>query len=113
VTVLIETAAGLENVDEIMAVEGVDVAHLGHADLSLSLGIPGQFDHPDLQRAVDTIAEAAARHGKAAATLAPTPEWGDAFMKRGYRMMSYGYDIALFSASLSQGIAGLKERAGE
>lgn len=109
VTVLIETEAGLANVDEIMAVDGVDAAHLGHADLSLSLGIAGQFDHPDLQRAVDTIVNAAERNGKSAATLAPTPEWGYDFMERGYRMMSFGYDIGLFANSLSAGIDDLRK----
>jgi 2-keto-3-deoxy-L-rhamnonate aldolase RhmA len=108
VCVLIETEAGLANVDEIMAVDGVDVAHLGHADLSLSLGIPGQFDHPDLQRGVDAIVEACERHGKAAASLAPTPEWGEDFLNRGYRMMSYSYDMGLFIGALSEGIAGMK-----
>lgn len=108
VTVLIETEAGLANVDEIMAVDGVDVAHLGHADLSLSLGIPGQFDHPELQRGIDAIVEAAERHGKAAASLAPTPQWGYDLMERGYRMMSYSYDIGLFTESLGAGIEGLK-----
>ena len=107
-TVLIETKAGLDNIDEIMAVDGIDAAHLGHADMSLSLGIPGQFDHPDLQRAVDIIVESATRHGKIAATLAPTPEWGHDFINRGYRMLSYSYDIALMSDSLSAGISALK-----
>ena len=78
VMALIETKAGLENVDEIMAVDGVDIAHLGHADLSLSLGIPGQFDHPDLQGGIDKIVEAATKVGKAAGAMAPTrrkPVW--------------------------------------
>ncbi len=107
-TVLIETQAGLENIDAIMAVDGIDAAHLGHADMSLSMGIPGQFDHPDLQRAVDTIADTASRHGKVAATLAPTPEWGHDFMERGYRMISYSYDMALVTDALSAGINALK-----
>ena len=107
-TVLIETQAGLENIDAIMAVDGIDAAHLGHADMSLSMGIPGQFDHPDLQRAVDTIADTASRHGKVAATLAPTPEWGHDFMERGYRMISYSHDMALVTDALSAGINALK-----
>ena len=108
-TVLIETAAGLENIDEIMAVDGIDAAHLGHADMSLSLGIPGQFDHPDLQRAIDTIVETSNKYGKVAATLAPTPEWGQDFINRGYRMLSYSYDIGLMTDSLTAGIRTLKE----
>ncbi|MBT6274754.1 MAG: aldolase [Chromatiales bacterium] len=109
-TVLIETKTGLENIDEIMAVDGIDAAHLGHADMSLSLGIPGQFGHKDLQRAVDIIAETATKHGKAAATLAPTPEWGHDFINRGYRMLSYSYDIALMTDSLTAGINALKAK---
>lgn len=110
VTVLIETAAGLENIDQILAVEGVDAAHLGHADLSLSLGIPGQFDHPDLQRGIDRIAESCAKYDKAAACLAVNAEWGHDLMDRGYRMISYSYDIALIGQTLGDGIAALKEK---
>ncbi len=106
--VLIETRAGLEKIDEILAVDGIDAAHLGHADLSISLGVPGQFDHPDMQQAIDKIAESCAKYGKTAATLAPTLEWGHDLMSRGYRMMSYSYDIGLMTDGLTAGINGLK-----
>ncbi|MBT7158340.1 MAG: aldolase [Rhodospirillaceae bacterium] len=108
VMALIETKAGLENVDEIMAVDGVDIAHLGHADLSLSLGIPGQFDHPDLQGGIDKIVEAATKVGKAAGAMAPTLEWGQDLMSRGYRLMSYNHDMGLIADALTGGIKALK-----
>jgi 2-keto-3-deoxy-L-rhamnonate aldolase RhmA len=108
VCVLIETAKGLQNVEEIMAVPGVDVAHLGHADLSLSLGIPGQFNHPQLQGAIDRIVAACNANGKAAACLAGDAATGKAWMERGFRMVSYSYDIALLSSALKAGIDGLK-----
>lgn len=110
VLALIETKAGLDNVDEIMAVDGIDAAHLGHADLSLSLGIPGQFDHPDLQRGIDKIVEAAAKNGKAAGAMAPSLEWGQDLLNRGYRMMSYSHDMGLLGEALSTGIEALKAR---
>ncbi len=44
---LIETREGIQNIDEIVGVEGVDGIWIGHFDLSCSLGIPGQFEHPD------------------------------------------------------------------
>ena len=50
VIVLIETVSGIANVDKIMAVPGIDVGWLGHFDLSNSMGITGQFDHPDFPR---------------------------------------------------------------
>ena len=52
----IESQKGLENVDAIAATPGVDVLWLGHFDLSQSMGIPGQFDHPDFLAAVFSLA---------------------------------------------------------
>ena len=108
VCVLIETAKGLANVDEIMAVPGVDVAHLGHADLSMSLGIPGDFEHPKLQGGIDSILAACEKHGKSAACLVGNVEQGKAWMKRGFRMVSYFYDIGLMTEALRSGIDGMK-----
>ncbi|MCS5606889.1 MAG: aldolase/citrate lyase family protein [Alphaproteobacteria bacterium] len=108
VCALIETKAGLDNVDQIMAVDGIDVAHLGHFDLSLSLGIPGQFDHPDLQRGIDKIVEAAEKNGKSAGAMMPNLEWGLDLKNRGYRMISYSHDMALLSEVLTEGLVALK-----
>ena len=76
--------------------------------MSPSMEIPGQFDHPELQRAVDRIADSASRNGKVAATLAPTPQWGHDLIDRGYRMISFSYDIALMTDGLMAGINALK-----
>ncbi len=86
--VLIETVKGVENVDEILAVPGIDMAHVGHFDLSLTMGIPGQFDHPDFQAAIDTIVGAADKHGKAAGFLAPNVDWGLEWIERGFRFVT-------------------------
>jgi 2-keto-3-deoxy-L-rhamnonate aldolase RhmA len=107
--VLIETAKGVEKVDEILAVPGIDMAHVGHFDLSLTMGIPGQFDHPDFQAAIDTIVAAANKHGKAVGLLAPNVEWGREWMDRGFRFVSYSYDIGLLGDALRTGIDGLKQ----
>lgn len=105
---LIETAKGLANVEEIMAVPGIDVAHLGHADLSLSLGIPGDFAHPKLQQAIDRLLAACQKHNKPAACLAANIATGRDWMARGFKMVSYSYDIGLMADGLRNGIAGLK-----
>ena len=67
---LIETAAGVRNVNEIAAVPGIDVLWIGHFDLTNSLGIPGQFDHPDFQAAVQQVLEACRRHRQGS-----SPSW--------------------------------------
>ena len=61
---LIETAEGAENVDAIAAVKGVDGLWVGHFDLSVSLGIPGEFNHPKFTAAIDRTVKAAKKHGK-------------------------------------------------
>ena len=108
VVALIETVKGVENVDAIMAVPGIDMAHVGHFDLSLTMGIPAQFDHPDFDAAIGKIVAACARHGKACGVLAPNVEWGRSWMARGFRFITYSLDIALVGDGLRAGITALK-----
>src|SRR6478672_11844915 len=92
VIALVETADGVAAVDEIAAVDGIDVVWIGHFDLSNFLGIPGQFEHPDFLRAVDTIVQAAERHGKALGLLAADESWARTYLAKGFRIMAYGVD---------------------
>ena len=64
VQILLETPEGIANADEIARLDGVDMLAIGANDLTAELGVPGQFDHPDLRKAVETVAEACRRHGK-------------------------------------------------
>jgi len=112
VCVLIESARGLANAEEIMSVPGVDVAHLGHGDLSLSLEVPGDTGHPTMQAGIDTILGACEAHGKAAACLAGTVDQGVEWVKRGFRMVSYSLDTALLGGALAQGITEIRKGAG-
>ena len=64
VVCMIETKEGLENVDEIAAVDGVDVIHVGSNDLLTALGKPGTFGSPEHLAALDKIMSAAKKHGK-------------------------------------------------
>jgi 2-keto-3-deoxy-L-rhamnonate aldolase RhmA len=109
VCVLIESAKGVANAEEIMSVPGVDVAHLGHGDLSLSLEVPGQTDHPTMQTGIDAILAACETHNKTAACLAGSVEIGQDWVRRGFRMVSYSYDIGLMTSALAEGIRRIKE----
>ena len=64
VQILIETTTGVENSDEIAALDGVDMIAIGANDLTAELGVPGQFDDPRVRHAVETVAKACARHNK-------------------------------------------------
>jgi 2-keto-3-deoxy-L-rhamnonate aldolase RhmA len=105
---LIETAEGIENIDEIAAVDGVDCLWVGHFDLSCSLGIPGQFDHPDFLKAVDKVVEAGKKHNKALGRLVPTVEEGIALYNQGFNMIIYSSDIQIFQKALGSGVDALR-----
>jgi 2-keto-3-deoxy-L-rhamnonate aldolase RhmA len=99
---MIETRAGLENVDAIAAVDGVDVIWLGHFDLTNFLGIPGNFSHPQYRDAVKRIAEAARKHGKAAGYMAADAALGREYLGHGYRMIASGTDQGLLQNAIAQ-----------
>jgi 2-keto-3-deoxy-L-rhamnonate aldolase RhmA len=60
---MIETVEGLENVEAIAAVDGVDVLHLGSNDLLANMGKPGKFDDPVLVAAQERLVAACRKHG--------------------------------------------------
>src|SRR5262245_45261538 len=92
----IETARGLEHLEAIAAVDGLDVLWVGHNDLTNSMGIPGQFDHPRYHEAVARVQDAAHRHGKVTGFMAPTVEQGRALLAQEVRILAYGGDIWIY-----------------
>lgn len=62
--VMVESAAALENVEEIAAVPGVDIVHIGSSDLSVDFGVPGQNTHPKVLAALERVVAACRKHGK-------------------------------------------------
>src|SRR6201990_1312093 len=65
VILLLETAKAFENLEAIISVPGVDVAWVGHYDLTVSMGIPAQFEHPRFLAAMDALVESCKKHGGA------------------------------------------------
>ena len=110
VIALIETKTGIDNADAILSVPGIDVGWLGHFDLTNSLGITGQFDHPDFIGAVDRFLAACERHGKAAGFLAGSLAIADAWLKRGIRCLCYGTDVMVFQEALATALTALRDR---
>ncbi len=104
----IETATGVENVDSIAAVEGIDVLWIGHFDLSTSLGIPAQFDHPKFQAAIRRVLEASREHGKIGGFMADGIKNARSLLEQGFRMIAYGGDLWLYQQALSDGLAAVR-----
>lgn len=104
----IETAAGVRHVDEIAAVPGIDVLWIGHFDLSNSLGIPGQFDHPEFQAALSAVLAACRKHGKVPGFMASDIVNGKQLLDQGFRMLAYSGDLWIYQSALQAGVAALQ-----
>ncbi len=104
----IETAEGVENAEAIAALEEVDCLWVGHFDLSCSLGIPGEFDHPKFIAAIDTIIEAGRKTNTALGRLVPDIESGITFYKQGFDFIAYAADAWLLGDALAQGLSAIR-----
>jgi 2-keto-3-deoxy-L-rhamnonate aldolase RhmA len=99
VVCMIETREGLDNVEAISAVEGVDVIHVGSNDLLTALGRPGTFGSPEHLAALDRVISAAKKHGKIPGVggdrnLARQVD----FIRKGARFLTTNSDIAFVLA---------------
>ncbi len=101
IAIQIEHAEAVEDVDRIAAVPDVDVLFVGPADLSQSMGIPGEWEHPRLWAALERIAEAGRRHGKAWAILPRDPAYARRCLDLGCRILSLGFDVWTIRLGLS------------
>ena len=102
--VMLETVAALENVEEIIATEGVDMLLVGSNDLCGELGITGQYDHPLLRDAFDRSIKAAHKVGKHVGIggLAARDDLMTQFVQMGARYVSTGTDLAFLIGAAAQ-----------
>ncbi|HRD76089.1 MAG TPA: aldolase/citrate lyase family protein [Hyphomicrobiaceae bacterium] len=96
----IETERGLEAVDEIAAVDGIDVLWVGHFDLTNFLGIPGQFDHPKYVDAIKRVVAAGRRHKKGLGFMAADTKWARDYKRLGFNMLATGTDHGLLMSGV-------------
>ncbi len=104
----IETEEGVDNADAMAAIDGVDCLWVGHFDLSVSLGIPGEFDHPKFKKAIDTTVAACRRHKKACGRLVPNVATGIEFYNWGFDFICYSGDVWVLQAAVAEAITELR-----
>ncbi len=104
----IEDPRGAAQADAIAALPGVDMLWLGHNDLSVAMGEPGAFDHPDFAKAEKATIEAARKHGKSVGRLSVDARQGAQFAAMGYDFVAIAGDVWLLQQAFADGLATVR-----
>lgn len=110
----IESVPAVAALEEILSVPGVDAVQVGPHDLTTSLGIPEQYDHPDFLRAVERIIRVARGRGLGAGVhywlgLERQKEW----IRMGANLVVHSGDISLFTDALNRDLRDFRATFGD
>ncbi len=113
VLVQLETPRALENLDSILAVDGVDGAFIGPADLSAALGHPGNPAHSEVQGLIESSIARIVGTGKAAGILSADPALAARYLALGARFVAVGTDTTLLARGADALAARFKAGGGQ
>lgn len=104
----IESMEGVRNIDDIVSVDGIDAIMIGPADLTMDMGIPGQFNHPKVSEAYHIIMESCNNHGVAPGIHLQNLEDVRKWINAGMRFVTYSYDANFFKEALHESLIKLR-----
>ena len=91
-----ETREALENIEEIVNIDGIDGIFIGPFDLSISMGMPGQFKAPEFLQAVTRVLNACKEAGKLCMIFSTTVEDAKGYMQEGFDAVANSIDTLMF-----------------
>lgn len=92
-----ETEEALEQIEEIVEIEGLDGIFIGPFDLSICMGIPAQFEHPDFKAALDRILLACRKAGKLCLIFGSDPDESRRYLEMGFDAVADSIDAIVFT----------------
>jgi len=98
----IETVKGVENIDEILSSSGLDGIFIGPYDLSTSMGISGQLDHPRIVKNIEAVIHKVKQHGIVLGSYVNDYESGKRWLEAGVQLIACGNDAFLFTCKFAE-----------
>lgn len=107
---MIETRSGLDNLEDILSVPGLDAVYIGPSDLSLALGCRPTFDdvEPPVAEAIELIVAKAREHGKVAGCHNGTPEYALKRIEMGFQFVTISSDARLLASGSQEVLAKIR-----
>lgn len=110
----IESTIAFQQLDVLLSVPGLDGVIVGPHDLSINMGLPEEYDHPDFGKAVKEIIHKARNKGIAVGIHFPAhPDYQIKWIKEGANIVLHSSDLGLFSQKLSEDLSNIKTAVGD
>lgn len=108
IAIQIEAQSAVENLDDILAVQGIDIIYIGPYDLSQSLGIPGEIDHPKVTDRIRQINQRVREANKFSGLYVDDVESAKKWMDAGIQFITLSVDVAIYGQACRNMIEKLK-----
>jgi 2-keto-3-deoxy-L-rhamnonate aldolase RhmA len=108
VVLQIETKLAVDRRDELLAVPGIDAVLIGPVDLSISLGVPGEFEHPRMIDAMESVRDSCLKYGVAPGTQLRTLALAKFWKERGMIFLGSGSETGFLFDKASEVVAALR-----
>jgi len=109
IVIQIERKKAIEDIDQLVSVKGVDVALIGPFDLSISLGVPGELDHPLMLEAIQRVVDTCEKHNVTSGVHLREMEHLLYWKERGMRMLTYSADMAFIMSAATEAVKELRK----
>jgi 2-keto-3-deoxy-L-rhamnonate aldolase RhmA len=109
--VQIESDKGINNLDDILSVDGVDGGVIGRADLSNDLGLLGQVNHPEIAKRVEMLIAACQRHKKIPGLLVQDIATAKEWISKGIRLVPYANEVSLLVNAGEKAVSDIRSFA--
>ena len=103
-----ESAEAVKNIEAIVQVEGLDAVLVGPYDLSASMGLPGQVDHPDVKAAIQHVSDICKQAGMPIGIFGMTAEAVQPYIEQGFKFIVAGADTVLLGNAARQLLKDLR-----
>jgi 2-keto-3-deoxy-L-rhamnonate aldolase RhmA len=106
---MIESVAAVENLDAICSIPGVNAVFVGPNDLTVNMGIPNEYDHPDFVAILKRIIDTASRRHVAAGCWFAKPEQALRTIRQGARLVVFSNESVMLRDAMDQAFAQLRK----
>jgi len=108
VIVQIEHVEAVKNIDAILDVPGIDGVFVGPFDMSGSMDLPGQINHPQVQEAIRKVIKACEKRDIARCIYAHTPKHATAYLEQGYRVIGLCTDYIMLARTAAEYLGAVR-----